>query len=64
MKHTCTKDCEASPLCAVCHKPKPPRGRSVAAEMAIGMCQRECPGRDAAPLAGHLFPGELETIEP
>jgi hypothetical protein len=46
------------PECTVCHKTKPPRGRSVALEMANGMCSRDCEGYYLSPLPGHLWPNE------
>ncbi len=55
----CTEACEAAPDCAVCHKRKSPRGRSVAMEAANGYCDWECDGYNEPPLSGHLFPGEI-----
>jgi hypothetical protein len=59
----CTEECERRVECAVCHRPKPPRGRDVPVYMAGGYCERECPGHDVEPRAGHLWPGELERMD-
>lgn len=55
----CTEACEAMPDCLTCKLQKPPRGRSVAAEQATGMCSPDCPGFFMEPLSGHLWFGEL-----
>lgn len=55
----CTEVCEAAPICTVCHRRKPPRGRSVAVEASQSMCDRECAGYNVGPRSGHLWPGEL-----
>jgi hypothetical protein len=55
----CTEACEAVVECVVCHRRKPPRGRSVAPAMSTDYCEHECPGHDQEPRAGHLWPGEL-----
>jgi len=57
--HCIAEECEAAPRCTVCKRTKAPRGRSVAAEMANGMCSWDCPGYPQEPRAGHLWPGEL-----
>mgnify|MGYP001229600207 CR=1 FL=1 len=44
--------------CEVCGRRKAPRGRSVPAEMANGMCGNECPGYDQPPEPYDLWPGE------
>lgn len=56
----CTIDCERVVDCTVCHRRKPPIGRSVPVEAATGYCEHECPGHDKEPRPGHLWPGELE----
>ncbi len=58
----CDDECEAAPECHVCHMRKPPLGRDVAAEMANGMCDRDCPGYREDPQPGHLWPGELSSV--
>ncbi len=63
----CTEACEAVVECTVCHRPKPPVGRDVAAACASDYCEWDCPGRSQPPHAGHLWPGELaraRTEEP
>ena len=55
----CSIECEYAPTCTVCHLRKPPRGRSVAAEMANGMCGVDCKGFFEEPRSGHLWPGEI-----
>jgi hypothetical protein len=53
--------CEETGLvvdCAVCRMRKPPRGRSVAAEAANGMCGPDCPGYRLDPQVNDLWPGE------
>jgi hypothetical protein len=59
----CTVACEAMPACSTCHLRKPPRGRSVPLEMVNGLCGYGCPGYDAEPKAGHLWPGELRQYD-
>lgn len=61
MPTDCTEECRARVECVeciVCHRTKAPRGRSVAPEMANGMCDWECPGYDVEPRAPHLWPNE------
>lgn len=58
----CVDECEAAPICTTCHLRKPPRGRSVAPEMANGMCGYDCRGYLDNPKPGHLWPGELKRI--
>lgn len=59
----CTIECEKMPHCDICGKSKKPRGRSAPLEMANGLCDHECPGYDAQPRAGHLWPGELRQSD-
>jgi hypothetical protein len=59
----CTESCRTPVLCTTCDLYKAPRGRSVAAEMANGMCTVDCPGYMKAPTAGHLWPSESITPE-
>lgn len=56
----CDASCEARQACVVCHRRKAPLGRSVAAEMAGGLCDHDCGGYYKDPKPGHLWPGELE----
>jgi hypothetical protein len=44
--------------CTTCGRRKAPRGRSVAAEAANGMCSWDCPGYAQDPDPGDLWPGE------
>ena len=54
----CTDLCYLMPTCTVCGLRKSPRGRSVAAEMANGLCGPDCPGYYQEPKSGHLWPEE------
>lgn len=45
-------------VCTVCNMPKKPLGRSVALEMANGMCDSDCSGYFADPRPSELWPGE------
>lgn len=45
--------------CDVCGKRKQPRGRS--APLECNMCDWECPGYDAEPRVGSLWPEELAS---
>jgi len=56
----CTKECERVVECVVCKRRKPPIGRDVSPYMFGSYCEHECPGRNAEPRGGHLWPGELE----
>ena len=47
--------------CAVCHRTKAPRGRSVSPYMASSLCADECAGYRLAPLPGSLWPREFEA---
>lgn len=58
MSRQCTIACYAQPECTTCHRPKAPRGRSVAPEQGPSLCGSDCPGYYEAPIAGHLWPGE------
>jgi len=58
MPSGCTDSCRAPVQCVRCHRRKAPRGRSVAAEMANGMCTQDCPGFQVPPMSGHLWPNE------
>lgn len=42
-------------VCTWCNRNKQPRGRD---SMDNGLCDHECPGYDAPPYAGDLWPGE------
>lgn len=53
---------QAAPECAVCKMRKPPVGRSVALEMANGMCDSACPGYRQEPQPGWEWPGEDTDI--
>jgi hypothetical protein len=56
----CTVECEAMPMCPVCHRLKAPLGRSVPPESFGGYCTgSECAAYYDAPKPGHLWPGEL-----
>jgi hypothetical protein len=44
--------------CRVCGLTKAPRGRSVAAALAGGICTSDCKGFYQEPLSGTLWPGE------
>lgn len=54
----CIPECWVMPTCTVCHRPKPPRGRSVALEAANGYCEHECHGYEQQPRPGHHWPNE------
>jgi hypothetical protein len=58
----CTIACEAMPECSVCGQVKKPRGRS-ASPFGPTYCDHECPGYNAEPRSGHLWPGELQREE-
>ena len=47
--------------CAVCHRTKAPRGRSLPCQWASSRCDWDCPGYRLDPQAGSLFPGETEA---
>jgi len=47
--------------CAACGRMKQPRGRSTSPEAANGYCGWDCPGYDAPPHVGSLWPGESEA---
>lgn len=47
-----------APVCSECGRRKAPRGRSVAPEMANGMCDHQCPGYYECPTPCDLWPGE------
>ncbi len=51
------------PVCTFCDKEKSPRGRSVPAAMAGGLCDYECPGYLFEPAPDCRWPGE-ETCGP
>lgn len=59
----CTIECERRVTCTVCGRTKPPIGRSVPAETASGYCEHECSGHDKEPIGGHLWPGELASMD-
>jgi len=44
--------------CTVCGLRKKPMGRSAPLEMANSLCDHECPGYNAEPYPGDLWPGE------
>ena len=54
----CTEAWAAMPECNVCHRLKPPRGRSVPLAAATGYCHSDCSGYYAEPPPGHLWPNE------
>lgn len=45
--------------CAVCHRTKAPRGRSV--PLGMDRCDSECKGYQQEPYPGSLWPGETEA---
>ncbi len=61
--NTCTEACRARVECTACHRIKAPRGRSVAMEMANGMCTVDCDGYHEDPQVGHPWPNEAMTEE-
>jgi hypothetical protein len=46
--------------CAVCRRSKKPIGRSAPMTMANSLCNHDCPGYNAEPFPGSLWPGETE----
>ncbi len=57
----CTEACAAMPKCLVCSMIKHPRGRDVGASSSF--CEKECPGHNEEPHAGHLWPSEWSSIK-
>jgi len=53
-----TADVGVAVDCARCNRPKQPRGRSAAPEMANGLCDPACPAHYDDPHPGDLWPGE------
>lgn len=45
--------------CAVCHRTKAPRGRSV--PLGMSHCNNDCVGYQREPFSGSLWPGESEA---
>ena len=56
----CVAYCAEPVECAVCHRTKAPRGRSVALAMAGALCDTDCRGYYEIPLPGHLWPSEWD----
>jgi hypothetical protein len=59
----CTKECERMPLCAICGMTKKPSGRSAPMASSGGYCDSDCSGYNKEPTPGHLWPGELASMD-